>query len=215
MSSSYLDRYGRGRTVCHRLPARLKILLTLAVALAAALLPPAFWPVHGVLAVLVFVGHTLARIPLAYLARRLAFFLPMVLVLSISVPLAAGFERGWEIMWAILFRSSVAFLAIVWLVNVMPFEQLLVTLRGLKLPAILVAMLAFMYRYSFVVWNELEKMQTARRARTFGRHGLWARWKTSAQLVGMLLVRSLNRAERVFGAMRARGWDGRVRTLEE
>ena len=214
MSSSYLDRYGRARTVCHRLPARLKIVLTLAVALAAAFVPPALWPVHGVLAVLVFVGHTFARIPLSYLGRRLAFFLPMVLILSISVPLAAGFERGWEIMWGILFRSTVAFLAVVWLVNVMPFDQLLVTLRRLHAPAVLVSMLAFMYRYSFVVWNELEKMQTARKARTFGRRRAWSGWKTLAQLLGMLLVRSLNRAERVYGAMRARGWDGRVRVLD-
>ena len=215
MSSNYLDRYGRARTVCHRLPPKLKIVLTLAVVLAAAFVSPLLWPVHGVLAVVVFVGHTLARIPLSYLARRLAFFLPMVLILSISVPLAAGFERGWEIMWGILFRSSVAFLAVVWLVNVMPFDQLLVTLRRLRVPAVLVSMLAFMYRYSFVVWNELEKMQTARESRTFGRARLWSRWKTASQLVGMLLIRSLNRAERVHGAMRARGWDGRVRTLDD
>jgi cobalt/nickel transport system permease protein len=215
MPTSYLDRYGRARTVCHRLPARLKLALTFSVVLAAAFVPPRFWPVHGVLAVLVFVGHTLARIPLAYLARRLAFFAPMVLVLSISVPLATGFERGWEIMWGILFRSSVAFLAVLWLVNVLPFDQLLVTLRRLRFPAVLVSMLAFMYRYSFVVWNELEKMQTARRARTFRRGGLWSRWKTASQTIGMLLIRSLNRAERVHGAMRARGWTGIVRTLEE
>ena len=215
MSSNYLDRYGRARTVCHRLPPKLKIALTLAVVLAAALVSPLLWPVHGVLAVVVFIGHTLARIPLSYLARRLAFFLPMVLVLSISVPLASGFERGWEIMWGILFRSSVAFLAVVWLVNVMPFDQLLVTLRRLRVPAVLVSMLAFMYRYSFVVWNELEKMQTARESRTFGRAGLRWKWKVASQLVGMLLIRSLNRAERVHGAMRARGWDGRVRTLED
>jgi cobalt/nickel transport system permease protein len=57
-------------------------------------------------------------------------------------------------------------------------------------------------------------MQTARKARTFRRQRAWSGWKTLAQLLGMLLVRSLNRAERVFGAMRARGWDGRVRVLD-
>jgi cobalt/nickel transport system permease protein len=117
-------------------------------------------------------------------------------------------------MAAILFRSTVAFLAVLWLVNVMPFDQLLVTLRRLWVPAILVAMLAFMYRYAFVLWDELDKMRTARRARTLGRAGIGFRWKTSAQLIGMLLIRAMDRAERVHGAMRARGWDGRVRTLD-
>ncbi|MBW3541746.1 MAG: cobalt ECF transporter T component CbiQ [Planctomycetes bacterium] len=215
MPSSYLDRYARSRSLCHRLPARLKLLLSLAVVLTAALVPARLWPVHGVLAVVVFIGHTLARIPLVYLARRLAFFLPLVLVLSLSVPLAQGFQTGWEIMWGILFRSSVAFLAVVWLVNVLPFDQLLRALARLKVPAVLVAMMAFMYRYSFVLWDELDKMRTARRARSFGRGGRWFAWTTSAQIIGMLLIRSLSRAERIYGAMKSRGWDGRVRTLED
>jgi cobalt/nickel transport system permease protein len=71
-----------------------------------------------------------------------------------------------------------------------------------------------MYRYIFVLWDELDKMRVARRARSFGQTGLWFRWKTSAQLIGMLMIRAMSRAERVHGAMCARGWDGRVRTLE-
>jgi cobalt/nickel transport system permease protein len=101
-----------------------------------------------------------------------------------------------------------------WLINVMPFDQLLVTLRKLRVPAILVATLAFMYRYVYVLWDELDRMRTARRARSFGSGSLLMRWKTSAQLIGMLLVRSMARAERVHGAMCARGWNGQVRTLE-
>ena len=67
----------------------------------------------------------------------------------------------------------------------------------------------------FVLWDELDKMRTARKARTFGAAGLWHRWKTSAQLIGMLLIRAMERAERVHGAMCSRGWDGRVRTLAD
>lgn len=215
MTSSYLDRYGRWRTVCHRLPARLKLFVTLAVVITGVSLPAEHWPVHGALGSLVFMGHTLARIPLAYIGRRLAWFLPMVFILSMSLPLAQGFASGWNIMAAIMFRSTLAFLALLWLVNVMPFEQLLVTLRRLWVPEVLVAMLAFMYRYIFVLWDELDKMRVARRARSFGSAGYWDRWRTSAQLIGMLLIRAMERAERVHGAMCARGWDGHVRFLDE
>jgi cobalt/nickel transport system permease protein len=163
----------------------------------------------------VFVGHTFARVPLSYLGKRLAWYLPMVLLLSISLPLAQGFQSGWDIMTAIVFRSLLAFLALIWLVNVMPFDQLLFTLRRLWVPEILIAMLAFMYRYVFVLWDELDRMRVARRARSFGDSGVWIRWKTSAQLIGMLLIRAMERAERVHGAMCARGWDGRVRFLDD
>ena len=214
MTGGYWDRYGRSRSLCHRLPAPMKLLLTVGVVTSGLCVPVQFWPVHGVLATIVFAGHTLARIPMNYLARRVALFLPVVILLSISVPLSQGFAAGWTIMAAILFRSSLSFLAVLWLVNVMPFEQLLVTLRGFRVPAVFVAMLAFMYRYSFVVWDELDKMRTARRARTF-QSGIRFRWRESMHLIGMLLVRSMGRAERVHGAMCSRGWDGRVRFLED
>jgi cobalt/nickel transport system permease protein len=214
MSSEYLDRYGRRASVCHRLPPKLKLLLALGVILVGSSIPVEYWPVQGVLACIVFAGHSLARIPLAYLGRRLAIFLPMVFVLSISLPASQGFGAGWEIMVAILFRSTLAFLAALWLVNVMPFDQLLITLRTVGVPDVVVATLAFMYRYTFVLWDELDKMRVARRARTFGKAGFWFRWKTGAQLIGMLLIRAMERAERVHGAMCARGWDGHVRSLD-
>ena len=214
MSSDYLDRYGRSKSVCHRLPARVKLFAAIAVVAAGVSIPVEFWPAQGVLACLVFAGHSLARIPLTYIARRLALFLPLVLLLSISLPASQGFQTGWEMMVKILFRSTLAFITVLWLVNVMPFDQLLVTLRKLMVPDVLIATMAFMYRYVFVLWDELDKMRLARRARSFGGGGLWFHWKLSAHLIGMLLVRAMQRAERVHGAMCARGWDGRVRTLD-
>jgi cobalt/nickel transport system permease protein len=215
MTSSYLDRYGRAQTICHRLPALVKLILALSVVIAGVCLPARLWPAQGVLISLVFIAQSLARIPLAYIFRRLAFFLPLVVAISISVPLSQGFRAGWDMTAAILFRSTLAFLALLWLVNVMPFDQMLATLRRLRVPEILIAMLAFMYRYLFVLWDEMDRMRMARRARSFGKERIWRRWKTSAQVIGMLLIRAIERAERVHGAMCARGWDGRVRFLDD
>jgi cobalt/nickel transport system permease protein len=214
MPAEYWDRYGRRRTVCHRLPPAMKLALTVGVILAGLLTPVRFWPVHGVLAALVFMGHTLAQVPMSYLVRRIALFLPVVFMISLSLPISQGFAAGWEAMAAILFRSTLAFVSVLWLVSVMPFDQLLVTLRRFYVPAAFVAMLAFMYRYSFVVWDELTKMRTARKARGF-RGGFGFHWKESIQLIGLLLLRAMGRAERVHGAMSARGWDGRVRFLSD
>lgn len=215
MAGNYLDRYGRSATFCHRLPPLFKLLATLAVIIIGVSVPIEHWPIHGILISLLFIAHSFARIPLAYVWRRLAVFLPMVMILSLSLPMAQGFRAGWEIGATILVRSTVAFLATLWLVNVMPFDQLLVTLRKLWVPEVLVAMLAFMYRYIFVLWDELDKMRVARRARTFRTVTLRERWRISTQLIGMLLIRAMGRAERIHGAMCARGWDGRVRTLDE
>ena len=211
---AFIDRYGRSLSICHRLPPLCKLALAAGLIVTTTSLSVEAWPLQGLLACLVFIGLTLANVPVSYLFRRLALFLPMLILLTISLPASQGFSSGWELMFRILIRSSVAFLTMMWLINVMPFEQLLTTLRRLKVPDVLLATLSFMYRYVYVLWDELDKMSTARRAREFSNKRGWRYWKTSAQLLGMLLIRSMQRAERVHGAMLARGWDGQVRFFD-
>jgi cobalt/nickel transport system permease protein len=215
MSLDFLDRYSRGRTICHRLPTWFKLVATLAIIVGGLMVPAESWPVQGLLLCLVFVAHSLAGIPVSYLWERLFGFWIFALTLTISIPAGKGFHAGWDLALTILFQSTLAFLAGLWLVNVTPFDRLLQTMHRWGMPRLLVAILAFMYRYSYVVFDELQRMRTARSARGFGRGGWWANWKSSGQLIGMLLVRSLSRAERVHGAMLARGWTGEVRTLDD
>jgi cobalt/nickel transport system permease protein len=213
--SDFWDRYGRSVSVCHRLPPVLKLVLALSVIVASVAIPVQYWPAYGLLGCVVFAGHSIAGIPFGYVAKRLLLFLPFVGSMAVSLPLSQGFDRGWDLMLQILFRGMLAFLVSLWLVNVMPFEQLLTTLRRLRVPAVLVAILAFMYRYVFVVWDELDSLRVAWRMRSFGGGSLFFRWKTLGQMIGMLLIRSLNRAERIHGAMLSRGWDGEVRWLDD
>jgi len=93
-----------------------------------------------------------------------------------------------------------------------PWTDLLAAMRRLGMPAALASTLAFMYRYLFVLRDELGRMTTARRARTFGRGPGFG---SLASLIGALLGRALDREERVFAAMTARGWDGTLRTLDD
>lgn len=212
--ASYWDRYGRSASVCHRLPVEAKVAVVVAITAVALIIPVSLWPMHGVLLALVFAGHALARVPMTYLLRRLVFFLPLVLLLSVTIPAAQGFAGGWETMWLIVFRALVTFLTLLWLVSVAPFDLLLATLNRFRCPPVLTATMACMYRYVYVLWDELRRMQTARQARSFGRLSRWQQWSEGGQLIGMLLLRSFGRAERVHGAMLARGWTGHVRFFD-
>ena len=215
MSLEFLDRYSRGTTLCHRLPTWSKVLATVLIVTTGLMVPGEFWPVHGMLFCLVFSALSIAGIPLHYLWQRLMGFWLFAVTLTISIPAGKGFQTGWDLALTILFQSTLAFSAGLWLVNVTPFDRLLRTLHSWGMPKLLVAILAFMYRYSYVVFDELQRMRTARLARGFGRGSWWQNWKTSGQLVGMLMVRSLSRAERIHGAMLARGWTGEVHVLDD
>ncbi len=202
-------------SLCHRLPAGLRLGLPFLVVLIGVLTPPEFWPLSGLLGCVIFIGQTLAKIPMRYILFRLAIFLPPVMMVALSFPMSQGFQTGWSVSVAIVLRSTLALMAGIWMIRVLSFEEFLQTLKRCKVPMILLATLAFAYRYVFVLWEELDKMRTARQARTFGTPGFWSRWKTSALVLGMLLLRALARAERVHGAMCARGWDGQIRTLDD
>ena len=54
MRGDLLAAFSQGTTVCHRLPPRLKVLLTLAVIAAGILIPPASWPLLGCLGCVIF-----------------------------------------------------------------------------------------------------------------------------------------------------------------
>lgn len=225
MPADFLDRFSRGSTVCHRLPPRLKVVLTLVVIVLSVALPASQWPAQGCLVCLVFAALSLAEIPIAYLVRRVLMFLPLVAMTALAVPLAHGFASGWQTAVGIVIRSVVAFLAALWLVNSTPFDRLLSALCRLGMPRQFAMMLAFVFRYLFVLFDELGRMRTAQRARTFAcdrsRVG-WLRatggsgsaWKNAVHLVGMLLIRALDRAERIHGAMCSRGWSGKTHSLD-
>lgn len=100
-------------------------------------------------------------------------------------------------------------------VLVTPWPHLLKALRGLRAPAVLVAILAMTYRYIFVLLQTALDMFEARRSRQVGR-------LTSAELrrmrvadAGMLLSKSLHLADEVFLAMQSRGYRGEQHALIE
>jgi cobalt/nickel transport system permease protein len=100
-----------------------------------------------------------------------------------------------------------------------PFHDLVDALRDLRLPRILVAIIAFMYRYLAVLGDEAGRMLRARAARSAhavaGASGGTLAWRArvTGQMVGSLFLRSYERSERIYAAMQARGFDGTFRHL--
>ncbi|WP_010587397.1 energy-coupling factor transporter transmembrane component T family protein [Schlesneria paludicola] len=200
---------------CRALPASLRLAITLAVILLASLIPLEHWPAHGLLLVVVFVGLSFAGVTLGYLIRRLALFLPMLFMFGLTVPLTQWDKAAaWSWMLALWIRCTTSFLAGLWLIHVLPFPELLATLLRWRCPTLLIAMLSFMYRYIFILWDELARLRHARDARDFGHGSLKMKWVGNAQLIGLLLLRAMERAERTHHAMLSRGWDGSIRFLD-
>jgi len=93
-----------------------------------------------------------------------------------------------------------------------------VTLQGLSrlgAPEMVSQMILLSHRYLQVFRAEARRMSTGMQVRGFRKRTNFATLRAVANFLGMLFVRSFERTERVFDAMRARGYQGRFPEMAE
>jgi cobalt/nickel transport system permease protein len=202
MHHDFLDRFSRLESPVHRLSASWKLGFALAAVLALVTVPIAFAWFFGMLAVLLMLVAGTSRIPPGFILGRLILLEPFVAGIAILSVLQPG---GGRVALSILVKSTLCLATMILLTNTTPFADVLGVLRKVGVPRLLITVLALMYRYLFVLIDEAERMQRARRSRTFTarRDHVWRSWAT---VIGQLFVRSTERAERIYAAMSARGW---------
>ena len=202
MRHDFLDKWSRLDSPIHRAPAGLKLGLALATAVACVAVPLAHWWALVAIGACLALVAAASRVPPSFVLGRLLLLEP----LAAGVALLSVFQPdGARVAVAIVVRSTLCLATMILLTSTTPFAELLRTLRALRVPALLVTVLALMYRYLFVLVDEAERMQRARRSRSFSGRRAHA-WASLATLAGQLFVRSSERAERIYAAMCARGW---------
>jgi cobalt/nickel transport system permease protein len=234
MNTNAFDRYQQRPSLLHELDPRVKVIVAILFILSNALLPDGAWPAFLVAWAIVLLLTILSRLPLLYTARRALIVLPFLLAAVTLLftlpgePLAAWqlgsrtltiSDAGLIRFASIAIRSWLSVQMAILLTATTPFPDLMHALQHLRIPAVLVAIIAFMYRYLFVLSEEATRLLRAREARSARAANLksggtivW-RAKIAGQLAGQLFLRSLERSDRVYQAMVARGYDGRLLTL--
>ncbi|MBE1426222.1 cobalt/nickel transport system permease protein [Desulfomicrobium macestii] len=217
------EPYRPGQTMLHRVDVRIKLIATGGLVCVASLLHTT----QGSLAAL-GVGLsalTLARVSPAEAARRLAPANGLLLMLAASLALTYP-GTAWEpwpmvrVEGAVLglriaIKSNAALCLLLALSRTSSVAAMAHGLRGLGLPEKLVLLLAFSYRQIFVTADEWERRRQALAARCFTPRMSLHTWRTIAILFGQTLLGSLDRAERIRDAMRARCFDGVFHVLQE
>ena len=216
-----MDELGRLDSPMHRIDARAKAVVTAAFIISvtsfprytlAGLMPFFLYPVA-----LVVVG----RIPARHILKKILWASPFALVIGLFNPF---FDRhvvatlgswpltgGWVSCASILVRFILAVGAALALVACTGMYRLGAGLTQLGVPRVFVVQLLFLYRYLFVVAEESGTMVRGVELRLADRRRL--RPRVYGALIGHLLLRAVDRAERVHRAMVARGFDGEIRVL--
>ncbi|MCL6639206.1 MAG: cobalt ECF transporter T component CbiQ [Firmicutes bacterium] len=223
---------GENTPFMYRLDPRVKLISVFSfVALVSTM---ASLPLLSTAAVFVLGLALFSRLPGLLLAKRLLWVLPfggiLVLIYPFVTPGSPAFTLNFGVFSLVATgegtgRAAVLFLRVLTAVSSLTvltattrFRDLMDALKGLKIPVVLVQLIEFTVRYIYVLMDEVQRMRTARRARCFDEgKSLFDRrtFSTIGQLVGVLFLRSLERGERVYNAMLARGYGGELPAARE
>ncbi|MHB8072836.1 cobalt ECF transporter T component CbiQ [Desulfosporosinus fructosivorans] len=214
-----LDDLARQETVIHRLHPLMKLLttvsyLTVVVSFGryeiGSLLPFFLYPV------MIF---TLAEIPLKPIFLRILLVSPFIIGIGILNPffdqqvyLLGGREisRGWVTFLAILIKSGLTVTAALLLIATTGMDRLAGALRMLKIPRVFVLQLLLTYRYISVLMEEVARSLRAYSLRAPNQKGVHrSAW---GSLAGQLILRTFDRAQRIYEAMCLRGFTGEYHT---
>ena len=212
----------RGSGLVHRLDPRAKWLVVLAFTVTATsfgkyeisrLMPLFFFP---------FAMIALSGVSVTNVLRRTALAVPFILLVGLFNPLfdrqvlvtlwGVPFTGGWVSFLSITLRSVLVVSSVVLLSLTTRPDLLFTGLGGLGVPSPLVVQLQFLNRYILLLAGEVQRTVRAHSLRSGGRRSGVSLF-LSGPMLGIILLKSIDRAARVHRSMIARGVDGEVRTV--
>jgi cobalt/nickel transport system permease protein len=222
--SAIQESFSEGASLAHRLDPRGKIVVAALFSILVAVTKNYAVAVAGL--VLASVYLALARLPLKRVVVRLLVVNSFIFFLWLVLPFTYPGEAVWRfgpltasrqgLIYAglITIKSNAIIIALIALVATVPIVTLGQAMHNLRLPDKLCHLLLFTYRYIYVFEQEYRRLVQAMKIRGFRPRTNLHTYRSYAYLAAMLLVRSFDRAERVFQAMLCRGFHGTFYSLK-
>jgi len=218
-----LDQLSYQDTYVHRLDPRVKVIATMLF-----LLTVVSFPKYEVLALFPFflfpvLLMTIGEIPVLFILKKVLLVSPFAVFIGIFNPfldtriaaviVGIPVSAGWISFAAIMLKFSLTISAAILLIATTSFPGVCHALRQLGFPSLFTSQLLFLYRYIFVLMEEAMRIIRARDMRSFGKRG--TEMKVFVRLIGILFLRTVDRAERIYYAMLSRGFQGDILTLKQ
>lgn len=200
----------------------LRLLMGLSVILTAVSFPA--YDLLGPAAMLLFplTGFAVSLIPPGLCFYRLRYVMPFVLAVGLFNPFfdrqiiavvgGIGISGGVISMITLILKGLVCLMTGFWMSAAVSCEEMARALTAIRCPRILVTLLVLTRRYISVLAEEAAIMQDAYRLRAPAHKGIHvSAW---GSFLGQLILRSLDRAERLYESLQLRGFDGSFPPLD-
>lgn len=205
-----VEAWSRRNSPLHRRDARAKLAALLAFLIAVSTTPIHAEPArllaaYAGYAVLAIAAAIASRLPLTGMLSRAALVLPFSGTLAVLTWLSGDPARA----LAIAEKTFLSGFAALLLIATTPLAELMAALEVLHVPRLLILVTQFVYRYLFVISEQAQHMRLAALSRHGSGGSLSARFRAAAGALGVLFMRSWERADSIYRAMLARGFTGR------
>ena len=221
--STIQEPFSEGASLAHRLDPRGKIVVAGLLAILIAVATTYAAALTGLALALCCLA--LARLPLKQVVARLLVVNSFIFLLWVVLPLTypgevvwrfgplAATRQGLIFTGLITLKSNAIIIALIALIATVPVVTLGQAMHKLRFPDKLCHLLLFTYRYLYVFEQEFHRLIQAMKIRGFQPRTNLHTYRSYAYLAAMLLVRSYDRADRVFQAMLCRGFHGTFYSL--
>lgn len=150
-----------------------------------------------------------------FLLKRYLLIAPFLLLMTLPLVFGGGLPiESDRVAFAslIVLKATTCMTMMTILLHTQSVDDFLDSLAHLKVPPIIITILLLSFRYVFLFFDDIQKMQLAARSRFFSGKITMRNLKIYGQLMGGLIVKSLDRAENVYKAMLARCFNGSLRS---
>jgi len=214
----HLEEFAEGNSFFHRIDPRVKFITFAPYVTAIAVMQGIKAPLAGLVVSAVMI--LASGIDMRKLLNRLIVINVPILVLWVFLPFSYPGEGLFSIgsftatsegvlyAMSITLKANSIVLATIAILGTSQIFSLAHALIHLKAPVKLVYLFFFFYRYISVIHNEYSRLKKTLIARSFRPATNIHTYRTYANLIGMLLVRSYERSQRVYKAMLCRGFKG-------
>ena len=217
--------FSEGRTLIHRLDVRVRVLAGVAFSVLVAI---SHRPAVAGAALAVSAGAVLvARLPIRQTLKRLAALNVFMLALAVMLPWGAGGDALFSIggvgysadglrqAAGIALKANAIVLTLTAMLSTAHLVALGHAMAQLAVPDKLVHLFFFTVRYNNVLHHEYQTLRRTMKVRCFRARFDVHTWRTFGSLVGMLLIKSFDRSQRILAAMKCRGFRGRFPAIDQ
>jgi len=219
------ETFSHGNSIIHKADPRAKLIAALIFILITATLDSLLASATALIVSLIFLF--MARLAKFKVLKRLVLVNGFIAFLWLFLPFSTPGETlftiwkleislaGIELAGIITLKGNAMLLSIISLISTTPIPVLGHALSSLRVPDKFTLLLLITYRYLEVIQEECNRLTTAAKIRGFVPGTNLHTYRTYANLLAMVLIKSFERAERVYQAMLLRGFHGKFYSLQK